>query len=239
MPGAATIGTIGAMAEYILVHGSGQHAGCWQKVAALLREGGHLVATPELPKPPAMLGLADHAQIAAAAVTTRSPIVVGHSLCGALLPLVAELVPCGQLVFLAAVVPEPGMSVREQFAADPTMFHSAWLQSGSRWNDPTERAALAAEFLFHDCPPEAMAWSQSTVQVIDSQRIITDRCPLPRWPDVNGIAIVATDDRTLTAEWCRRRSRERLRSEPQDLPGGHCPQNARPLALAAVLAALA
>ena len=227
------------MAEFVLVHGSGQHAGCWDRVAVLLRGAGHLVATPDLPKTAAGSGLLEQARFVAAAVTTAAPIVVAHSLCAALLPVVAEQVPCQRLVFLAAVIPEPGISVREQFAADPTMFHPAWLQAGAKFADPAQRAALAAEFLFHDCPGGELAWSQSTVQVIDSQRMITERCPVAAWPAVPAVAIVAASDRTLTADWCRRRARERLSGQALELPGGHCPQNSRPAALAAMLAELA
>ncbi|MBK8097670.1 MAG: alpha/beta hydrolase [Planctomycetes bacterium] len=227
------------MTEFVLVHGSGQHAGCWERVAALLRGAGHVVVAPDLPKTVAGSGLVEQAQVVAAAVTTAAPIVVAHSLCGVLLPVVAERVPCRRLVFLAAVIPEPGVSVREQFAADPTMFHPAWLQAGAKFADPVARAALAAEFLFHDCPAGELPWSQSTVQVIDSQRMITERCPVAAWPAVPSTAIVAASDRTLTAAWCRRRARERLGGEAFELPGGHCPQNSRPTALAAMLAGLA
>lgn len=227
------------MAEFVLVHGSGQHAGCWDRVSALLRGAGHVVVAPDLPKAAPQHGLVDHARIVAAAVTTKEPIVVAHSLCGVLLPLVAEQIPCRRLVFLAAVIPEPGISVREQYAADRTMFHPAWLQAGSRFADPAQRAALAAEFLFHDVPAAELAWSVSTVQAIESQKMITEPCPLTTWPDLPGVAIVAAADRTLTADWCRRRARERLGGEPLGLPGGHCPQNSRPAALATMLAALA
>lgn len=226
------------MAEFVLVHGSGQHSGCWDRVAALLRGAGHVVAAPDLPKTAAGSGLLEQAQVVAAAVTTRAPIVVAHSLCGVLLPLVAERVPCDRLVFLTAVIPEPGLSVREQYAADPTMFHPAWLQAGAKFADAAQRAALAAEFLFHDCPAGELPWAQSTVQPIDSQRMITERCPLAAWPAVPATAIVAAADRTLTAEGCRRRARERLPGEALELPGGHCPQNSRPAALAAMLAGL-
>ena len=56
------------MAEFVLVHGSGQHSGCWDRVAALLRGAGHVVAAPDLPKTAAGSGLLEQAQVVAAAV---------------------------------------------------------------------------------------------------------------------------------------------------------------------------
>jgi hypothetical protein len=55
--------------------------------------------------------------------------------CGVFLPLVAQVRDCALLVFLAAVIPEPGKSVRDQFAEDPGMFSRDWIEAGPRWFD--------------------------------------------------------------------------------------------------------
>lgn len=51
------------MASFVLVHGSGQNAGCWSRVGNLLRARGHEVAAPDLPKRAADRGLEEHAEI--------------------------------------------------------------------------------------------------------------------------------------------------------------------------------
>src|SRR6266700_4195646 len=38
------------MAAFVLVHGSGQNAGCWARVGGLLKARGHGVAAPDLAK---------------------------------------------------------------------------------------------------------------------------------------------------------------------------------------------
>src|SRR4030095_4177604 len=41
---------ITTMPPFVLLHGSGQHAGCWERVGGLLEARGHVVAAPDLPK---------------------------------------------------------------------------------------------------------------------------------------------------------------------------------------------
>ncbi|MBK8097302.1 MAG: hypothetical protein IPK26_09350 [Planctomycetes bacterium] len=84
------------MTTFVLVHGSGQNAACWTRVAAHLRALGHHAIAPELPKTAADMGLAAHAAVIAHAVPDADTVVVAHSLCGALLPLVPTLVACRQ-----------------------------------------------------------------------------------------------------------------------------------------------
>src|SRR5688572_15667071 len=110
------------MAAFVLVHGSGQNAGCWARVGDLLQARGHDVAAPELPKQAPTWGLRDYGAEIARAVVEPKTVVVAHSFSGVFLPLVAQARSCALLVFLAAVIPEPGKSVRDQFAEDPGMF---------------------------------------------------------------------------------------------------------------------
>lgn len=74
------------MASFVLVHGSGQDAGCWARVAGELTARGHTVAAPDLPKQPPGWGLQRYADAIAAAVPGPDAVVVAHSLCGVFLP---------------------------------------------------------------------------------------------------------------------------------------------------------
>jgi pimeloyl-ACP methyl ester carboxylesterase len=47
--------------------------------------------------------------------------------------------------------------------------------------------------------------------------------------------VLPVDDRTLTPDWMRRAARERLKTDPVEVPGGHCPHVSRPEHLAALL----
>ncbi|MCC6781300.1 MAG: alpha/beta hydrolase [Planctomycetes bacterium] len=226
------------MPRFVLVHGSGQNASCWDRVRAELTARGHASVAPELPKT-AGLRLADFADVIASTFDDPDAVVVAHSLCGIFLPLVAERRPCRALVYLAAVIPQPGASVREQFAAEPAMFEPSWIAAGARWGDPAQREALAREFLFHDGAPEAMAWSLAGLDAIDSRSIVKEPAPYAALPAVRAAAIVAAHDRTLSAAWCAARARRVLGVEPIVIPTGHCPQNVQPAALAELLVAVA
>lgn len=216
------------MAAFVLVHGSGQNASSWARVARALESKGHAVVAPDLPKRRPDWRLEEHAAHIGAARTAAGSVVVAHSLCGAFLPLIPQVEDCTLLVFLAAVIPEPGKSVRDQFTEDPGMFSSAWIDAGPRWFDESQQAELARQFLFHDCDEETLPWALGTMETLDSRQLVTQKCPALQWPDVRAVSIVATRDRTLSPAWGRRMSRRVLLSESLELDAGHCPHVSSP-----------
>lgn len=227
------------MAAFVLVHGSGQNASSWSRVRRLLEERGHLVATPDLPKQAPDWALEDYAAEIARFVTEPDTILVGHSQSGCFIPLVPRLRECAALVFFAAAIPEPGRSLRDQFTADASMFHPEWIEAGARWFDESQREAVSREFLFHDCAPEALDWALSTSEVLDCRHTVSQPCPLDAWLTARAVCVVASLDRTLNPDWCRRASRERLGVEPLELRAGHCPHVSIPGETAALLERLA
>lgn len=227
------------MASFVLVHGSGQHAGCWSRVGDLLKARGHAVAAPDLPKKAPSWGLRDHAAEIARSIPGPDAVVVGHSASGSFLPLVPEVCDCSALVFLAAVIPEPGKSVREQFGEDPSMFSQAWIAAGKRWFEASELESLAREFLFHDCDDETLAWALGTMGMMDTRGLVTEPAPFTKWPSVRVASIVATDDRTLSPGWIRRTSLRVLGKEAIGIKAGHCPQVSRPEETARILEEIA
>jgi pimeloyl-ACP methyl ester carboxylesterase len=229
------------MAYFVLIHGSAQNAGCWERVRETLAANGHRVATPELPKAAPDWGLQRYAEGIAGQVPDArpGPVVVAHSFTGVLLPLIAGLRPGCVLVFLAAVVPEAGKSVREQFTEDPGMFHPEWITAGPRWFEPGQSQGLAREFLFHDCDEGTLPWALRTVEPFDTRHLVTERAPFAAWPPVRRASIVASHDRTLTATWCRKMAVRVLGTEPIEIDAGHCPHVSRPREVAAILEGLA
>jgi len=227
------------MTDFLLLHGSGTNAASWQCLRDVLVARGHVVIAPELPKQAAAWTLPDYADCIGEAGAPAGTVAVAHSLSGVFLPLLPYVTDYSLLLVLAAVVPESGRSVREQFTADPTMFSPQWIAAGQRWFDPAEAQGLAREFLFHDCDDATIRWATTTVEPYDSRQIVTEVSPLTEWPTVRSASIVASSDRTLDPHWCRRISRRILGVEPIDIDGGHCPQIARPAALADALQKLA
>lgn len=227
------------MSSFVLVHGSGQNAAGWSRLAELLQARDHAVVAPDLPKSAPAWGLRDYAAFVAESIASPAAVVVAHSFSGALLPLVARERDCGLLVFLAAVIPEPGKTVRQQFGEDPAMFNPDWIASGLRWADPVQRERFARDFLFHDCDEHTVAWALSTVETFDTRHLVTEPAPFTSWPQVPTASIVATGDRTLTADWVRRTSRRVLGTESLPIDAGHCPFVSQPKEVAGILERLA
>jgi len=223
------------MSSYCLIHSSGQGPEGWTLVVQELERRGHRVLTPALcVSRAADEGLVWHAgtlveALERSGLRPSDVICVAHSASGMYLPLVAERWPMRRMVFLAAVVPQPGLSMRDLVRADPSMFNPAWVGK-----NPMEDS-VTLEFVFHDCPPERLQWALSTRVLFYAKRAMEEPCPLLTWPDVPASYIVCTDDRTITPAWQRRAAREWLGVEPIELPGGHCPNVSRPEALAEAL----
>jgi pimeloyl-ACP methyl ester carboxylesterase len=228
------------VAAFVLVHGSAQNSSCWERVAERLRARGHAVTAPDLPKKRPEWRLEDYAaEVARAAEATPRPVIVAHSFSGVLLPLVARRVPCTRLVLLAAVIPEPRRSVRDQFLADNFMFSGGWIAAGPLWFDPPKSEYLAREFLLHDCDEETVRAALPSIELWDTRHLATEPVPFDAWPEVPAASIVASLDRTLTPEWGRTTTRRVLGRDPILIEAGHCPHISRPDEVARILETLA
>lgn len=219
------------MTTFCLIHGSGQGPEGWKLLAQELERRGHRTLTPALDVSRADEGLRYHAETIAEALESsglqsQEAVCVAHSASGMYLPLAAERWPPRRMVFLAAAIPRPGLSIREQLRADPSMLNPGWVGQ-----NPMDRD-IAVEFVFHDCPPERLEWALSTCVLFYANRAMDEPCPLSAWPLVPANYIVCAEDRTITPAWQRRAAREWLGVEPVELPGGHAPHVSRPEVLA-------
>jgi len=226
------------MAGFTLIHGSTQNATAWAGVADRLRSHGHSVSAPDLPKSKPAWTLGAYADFIVHAMPAIRPrLVVAHSFSGVFLPLIASSADC--LVFEAAVIPEPGRSVYDQFVSDRSMFSAAWIESGSRWFDSAEHATLARDFLFHDCELDAVLPALNTVELFDTRHLTMEPSPLVDWPSARCASIVSSKDRTLNPAWSRRVAETRLGVRPIEIEAGHCPHTSRPDEITMILRQLA
>jgi pimeloyl-ACP methyl ester carboxylesterase len=222
------------MTTFCLIPGSGQTPEGWGLLKHELEARGHGVLTPAFCLSATEEGAAWHAGTLVKALKRSGhepgdTVCVAHSASGVYLPLVAERWPPRRMVFLAALIPRPGISIIEQYRADPSMFNPAWVGK----NPMVDEVAL--EFVYHDCPPDRLAWALSTRVFFYAKRAMEEPCPLTAWPPVPANYVACAQDRTLSPEWQRRAAREWLGVEALELPGGHCPHVSRPEALADVL----
>src|SRR5262249_56545672 len=102
-------------------------------------------------------GCARYAEIVAAALPdTPDVVLVGHSLAGLTVPLVAARRPVRALVFLCALIPVPGQSLQEQLAGEPHIYAPGYVTLPGRVRHPDGSItwadeASARDAFYHDC----------------------------------------------------------------------------------------
>src|SRR5258708_7764679 len=107
------------MTTFALAHG-GWHGGwCWDAVVAELTARGHPSVAPDLPATDPTAGAAAYAAVLTRALGGATDVaLVAHSLAGLCAPLVGGV---RHVVYLAAMLPEPGRSVDERARAGERM----------------------------------------------------------------------------------------------------------------------
>jgi pimeloyl-ACP methyl ester carboxylesterase len=113
----------------MLVHGASHGGWCWEKIVPLLEANGHRVCAPDLPglgndpTPPANVTLADNVEKLSRLLDKMDePVVlVGHSLGGITISALAEARrrKLKALVYLCAILPQPGKTGRDMSGLDP------------------------------------------------------------------------------------------------------------------------
>jgi pimeloyl-ACP methyl ester carboxylesterase len=225
--------TESAVSDVVLIHSTGQGAAGWERVVHALTRRGQRPHAVELPSDPDLLA-GDYAELIRRDVgAVAAPIVLAHSGAGPLLPATARALKARRQVWLAAWVPDPEAS----FLQDTGRHLQAAFDPGWIGKDPTEDAAAAAEFLYHDCDDALLEWALSTRRLFLPLGVYGERLPLA--PEIPSTYIVAAHDRTIRPEWQRRMARERLGVEPIEIPSGHCPNVSQPDRLAELLVAVA
>jgi pimeloyl-ACP methyl ester carboxylesterase len=69
--------------------------------------------------------------------------------------------------------------------------------------------------------------------------LVVEPAPFTAWPDTATASIVATGDRTVTADWIRRTARRVLGVESVEIDAGHCPHVSQPERVASILHGIA
>ena len=232
------------MSTFALVHGAWHGGWCWERLTPELERLGHRVVAVDLPSDEPEALFDDYAAHVVAALDGADDdvVVVGHSLAGHTIPLVAARRPVRRLVFLCALIAQPGASFVDQLRADPDMFvpgYEAGLAPADerplrRWVD----FAVARETMYADCD-EADARAAFDRLRPQASTPYFEPCSLAAFPDVPATYVVAAEDRIVNPAWSRRAAPERLGVEAVELPGSHSPYLARPATLAELLAAQA
>ncbi len=231
------------MTTFALVHGAWHRGSCWEPTAERLRAAGHDVVAVDLPCDNPSAGLVDYAATVLEALeptpASADLVVVGHSLGGLTIPLVAAARPVRELVFLCAFVPTPGIAASDDLLVLEDTFAPEWpalaaQQAGHGDGSSSWPAAAAVEAFYHDCPTELATWAAGQLRR-QCWGVAAEPHPLAAYPDVPARAIVCKEDRVLNAEACARLATERLGASVVRLGGGHSPMLAQPDALTEAL----
>ncbi|MFC3998409.1 alpha/beta fold hydrolase [Nocardiopsis sediminis] len=215
------------MATYVLIPGAGCDPWYWHPVADDLRGRGHEVVAVDLPCEDPAAGLAEYTDTVVDAIGDRTDlVVVAHSLGGFTAPLVCARIPVDLLVLLEAMIPKPGETLADWWAA--TGQAQARREQAER--DGRTVGDLWDDFL-HDVPPDLAAGLRERDRE-QSDGPSHQPWPLDAWPDVPTRVLIGSDDRLFPAGFMRRVARERLGITPDEIPAGHMPMLSRPAELA-------
>ena len=212
------------MTTFALVHGAWGSGWHWASIPDRLRAAGHDVVAPDLPCDDAGATFDDYARVVVDALGGADDVVaVGFSLGG----LTIARVPARAHVYVAALVPEPGRTLMEQFQ-DPLM-HRDYLEGlelldrGSRWADFDVYRRLG----YDDWIPEDVVrerFERLRVQM-NAPYLKPFEADLPP-----ARYVMCTRDRMINNEYWRTRV-----EVTDELDCGHAPMAARPDELVAAL----
>jgi pimeloyl-ACP methyl ester carboxylesterase len=222
------------MGTFGLVHGVCAGAWCWELLTPHLEAAGHDVVAVDLPCDDPDASFTDYAEVVHDALKSANEdvVLVGHSTAGLTIPLVAARRPVRELVFLCALIPEPGKPEGFDFrAGDP----SEWMVGNDDGSFSIRPDAFGSH-LAQDVDP-AVALDAGARLRRQFLAPFAQPCPLESLPDVSCRYVLCREDRVVSPDWSRRVAPERLGVDPIELPGSHSPMASRPRELADVLLA--
>jgi alpha-beta hydrolase superfamily lysophospholipase len=219
------------VAAFILIPGAGTDPRVYDATIDELRALGHDAMAPPLPLDDPDAHPSDHAAAVAEATPEGGELVVaGQSLGAFAAPLVAERTGAQLLVLIAPMIPAPGETAGDWWAA--TGHADAIPDLIERHGPMREWQQEAFEEVFlHDVEPH-VARASAAYSGAPGPGMFTEPWPLATWPDVPTRVLAPRDDRLFPFEFQKRVARDRLGIDLDEIHGGHLPMLSRPADLA-------
>jgi pimeloyl-ACP methyl ester carboxylesterase len=223
------------MALFVLVHGAWHGAWCWEKVIPELEARGHTAVAMDMPIDEESAGWDEYADAVTASIgdTTDDVVLVGHSMGGFVIPVVAERRPVSRCVFLAAALP-----VDESFfallASNPQMFELGFDTLVANEDGSTSwRREDAIDAFYADVPrSEAEAAYERLRPQFMSRG--GDSFPITSFPNAPSTYIVCSQDRAVSADWGRQTAAS-VGMDLVEMDSSHSPFLSKPSELADIL----
>ncbi len=217
--------------RYVLIPGAGGSAWYWSRVVPLLKSAGADAVAVELPADDDSADLFAYAELvrAAAADATAPVVMVAQSMGAFTAPLAAGLVPTARIVLVNPMVPRPGESPGQWWAA--TGQKQAMLANFRRIGLGDKEFDSVEDF-FHDVPADIREEAFSKPEPPQSDTPFEQPWPLEAWPDVPTSVLQGRDDRLFPLDFQRRVVRERLGLDVDAVAGGHLNSLSQPEELA-------
>ena len=217
--------------RYVLIPGAGGSAWYWSRVVPLLKSAGADAVAVELPADDDSADLFAYAEVvrAAAADATAPVVLVAQSMGAFTAPLAAGLVPTARIVLVNPMVPRPGESAGQWWAA--TGQKQAMLANFRRIGLGDKEFDSVEDF-FHDVPADIREEAFSKPEPPQSDTPFEQPWPLDAWPDVPTSVLQGRDDRLFPLDFQRRVVRERLGLDVDAMAGGHLNSLSQPEELA-------
>jgi pimeloyl-ACP methyl ester carboxylesterase len=231
------------MTTFALVHGAWHGDWCWGAVPEGLAAKGHKAVCTSYPCDDPGAGWSEYkgAVLADLDEIDDEIVLVGHSLGGCVVPLVAAERDVMRIVLLCSFPPAPGESLDDAVANAPQLTEdraAIWRSSRDAldrhvWPD-FESAAYA---MYHDCDPGEARKAFDRLRP-QAHTPFAEAWPLDGWPDVPVASIVCTEDRMGNPMLLAKVARETFGVEAIQLPGSHSPFLSHPDALVQVLSTI-
>jgi pimeloyl-ACP methyl ester carboxylesterase len=144
------------LTSFVLVHGAWHDGRTWDRLRLILDRRGCRSTAVDLPIEDVTIDASGYAREIAAAIAElgrEPPVVVGHSMAGIALPLVPAITPVRRVVFVAALIPEPGQRMADIQGREEVLGDTRAVARDARGRSFWTSAEAAIEILYHDCEP--------------------------------------------------------------------------------------
>lgn len=234
------------MADFLLIHGSAHGAWCWRDFVPALAAHGHSAEAMDLPShgsdptPVNDVTLDAYADAIIARLEGRPRVLMGHSMAGFPISLVAERRPdlVQQLVYLCAYVPKPGFSLAEMRKDAPRQPLIEAIRMAPDGRSFVVDPALAREKFYADCSGEQVAYS---LDHLCPQAVAPNAVPVDltdRYASVPRGYIRCTQDEAIPYEYQVTMTESWPAGRVRDMDCSHSPFFSQPQALARIVSGL-